>query len=63
MARLIRDAYRAEVNIRIKLGESGCGAITSLPERKRGPSKLLEDDIDDILKQSIYLAHSSQFQM
>ena len=30
----IRDAYRAQVNIRIKLGESS--ALTSLPERKRG---------------------------
>ena len=41
----IRDAYRAQVNIRIKLGESG--AITSLPERKCGRSKLVGDDIDD----------------
>ena len=41
----IRDVYRAEVNIRIKLGESG--VITSLPERKRGRSKLVGDDIDN----------------
>jgi len=35
--RSIRDVYCAEINIRIKLGESG--AITSLPERKCGRSK------------------------
>ena len=42
--RLIRDSYRSQVNIRIKLGKSttlGC-----LPERKHGISKLIGEDID-----------------
>ena len=42
--RSIRDSYRCQVNTRIKLGKSA--VLSSLPERKRGRSKLIGDDID-----------------
>ena len=41
----IRDSYRSQVNIRVKLGESS--VLSSLPERKRGRPKLIGNDIDE----------------
>ena len=40
----IRDSYHCEINTRIKLGETA--ALSSLPERRRGRSKLIGDNID-----------------
>ena len=42
--RSIRDAYRREVHMRRRLGEGD--EVNSLPERERGRSKLLGNDMD-----------------
>lgn len=46
--RLIRDAYRREVNMRRRIGEDD--EVNSLPERERGRSKLLGNDLDETVQ-------------
>ena len=43
--RSIRDSYHREIDMRRRIGESD--VVNSLPERERGRSKLLGNDLDE----------------